>query len=203
MMKRFLSALLVAAITLVPASAFTAERWPLEKVFRSIARLDMEDGSCTATSVGGKYGFYLTAAHCIPDEGSPYIAGRPGLLVEVDAVHDLAVYSLMGQKGQPPIELGLSPQIGDEVLAVGYGGGWDFPSVSPIGVVFANNALPPWAQDEGIEYRFDSAVPTGGMSGGPVINRKGQIVGLVKCGAQLTGCGPTYSAVARLVVKYR
>jgi S1-C subfamily serine protease len=200
-MKRLLAAVLLALLTVVPATAF--ERWPLAMVNRSVAMLawQNEDGNCTAFSINQKKGRYLTAGHCVGDQGTVVLINdTEAELLYADYVNDIAVYDVADGKGQPALKLGLAPVIGDEIMYVGHGYGAPVP-VAEVGIFLIPSQLPPFEALSPKQFASTDAIP--GMSGGPIVNRKGEVVGMVTCSYRQLGCGVEYVTVARVYNLYK
>lgn len=198
-MKRIALVVLLALLSVVPAVGF--ENWPLTRINSSVAMLTWRDaeGNCTATSINEKKGRYMTVAHCVAD--GVIINDNNAELLYADHVNDLAVYDVADGKGQPGIKLGRKPNPGDEVLAVGYGLGAPVPLARPAIVI--SNIVSPFPEDNGIDLQFTSFQHIAGMSGGPVVNRAGELVSIVQCGYQSLGCGAVYSNVATVYNQYK
>jgi V8-like Glu-specific endopeptidase len=160
--KKFLY---VAAVTV----NFVAAAWPIEKVEQSMAKLlSDKGGQCSAFTVAP--GKWVTASHCL--NGGNYTLDRqPAALVEAE-FGDYGLAVLKSDLKRPVLKLGAKPKRGEDVLQTGYGAGG--PLIFYEGVVVI-----PAITFDGAPLQFTSAMGMPGMSGGAVINRKGQLVGVV------------------------
>lgn len=129
-------------------------------------------GACIAYKNG--YSYIITNAHVvsnkqtfvlIKDDGSPNFNAE---LVHKDTDVDLAIIKTPRQL--PPLEVSTDISIGQPIAIIGAPAGYS-ESVA-VGVISNLN------RNEGIWFQTDAAISPGN-SGGPAINEKGQVVGVV------------------------
>jgi S1-C subfamily serine protease len=210
-MKRLLTSLLVLSFLFTPLS-MSAYDWSstVRTVNASVVRLSHPvqvmnpfsgevltvQTSCTGFVINRKAGYVLTAEHCLNDgttEALVVAGARPGpiWLVFRDAALDIAVISV------PITRPALKPsrvviQQGQMIGAMGFGYGFTRPMfragyVANIGVE-VDPELP------GVWALFDGPF-IGGMSGGPIFNEKGAVVGVVQMSNEVMGLWRPFSAV--------
>lgn len=187
-MKLTLAAL-VAAFALVCPIAVSAPLQGLESVRQSITQLNMvddEDGStghCTAFSVADITATYITAHHCLAKQMEA--EGKGAVLVLDDPADDLAAVRIPGLE-KPRLQLGREPKEADPVTAVGYGYDWGFPFGLPARVVLVGVEV--MGQNRMI---LDRPI-AGGMSGGPVVDNRGEVVSVNQISNNLLSGGVGY-----------
>lgn len=165
---RFLVPLVLAvSLLLLPVSGVPAtEPSAIQRVVPSIVYVDVDAvNMCTGFVVAPRR--VLTAVHCLPEKGEPTVDKLPTRVVKRDAW--LALLEVETPK--PPVTLGSLPAPGESVVALG------FAYNGPLTVLSRSVAL-----IEGGDVVMDGALAPG-MSGGPVIDAAGRVVGL----SQMTG----------------
>lgn len=198
-MRTFIAAL--ALLVAVPAAA-QAPTGPLTwsaihaNLSKSSVFLTTESGTCTAFVVNSKatdtingkernVDYLLTAAHC--DGGKMYVDNRPAEVVAKDVKKDLMVVRVE-DLDRPAVKLAKeNPKVGDEVASLGYGYGFERPMFRVAHIADDDTYI----AEQGIGGPFmtidASFVP--GQSGGPVVNRAGELVMVVQMGTQIAGFG--------------
>ena len=133
--------------------------------------------TCTAFSIDQERGHYITTSHCLHPAGSddeddvPLIDEQPLEVLFENTDFDLAVIKITTQR--PALAVQTTPlQQGTEVASLGFALGRSVSSlrtaiVSKLDV--ATNDIP--------FVGFDNAF-VGGMSGGPIVDRHGKVVGI-------------------------
>ena len=133
---------------------------------------------CTAFSINAEQGLYLTANHCaqpfMSDEGEaevPFLDGQALTVVFVSEALDLAIVKSAVKR--PALTYRTKPLlVGAEVGSYGYGYGLVVP-------IFRTSIISAFVKDPtGIEWTFLDSALIGGMSGGPVVDRDGRVVGV-------------------------
>lgn len=133
---------------------------------------------CTAFSINETKRYYLTAHHCVvpflSDEGEPEVPvldGQPLTIVFTNLALDLAI--VVGPVARPALVLRTQPVLaGTEVGGYGYGYGMPTPifRLATISAIFRD--------PEGLEWLMVDNALIGGMSGGPLFDRSGRVVGV-------------------------
>lgn len=170
-MKRILASLLAVLCLALPVDAFNWEK-VIAKVSPSVVQLFTPHFSCTAFSINEQATYYLTDAHCFDEQGMVLMKDGEQILVEDvvyhDPEHDLMV--LDATKGLPGLKLNkIEAPLGSEVLGVGHAFGTEqlhFMSANVSSYV------------DGHQFLDNTVIP--GMSGGPVVNTEGKVVGIVQ-----------------------
>ena len=191
-----MSRLLVVLLLLLPLhSALGAhEASTLERTARSVVALhdtiDAEDSYCTAFAIGDHQ--FLSAAHCI---GALMVAdGVQATVVKQDNVRDLALITAALER--PALTLrNKSVHLYEEMTGLGFA--FDMPFLSAIGVVVLVKESAPKNSDiyPGVWY---SGVFLNGMSGGPIVDKDGQVVGVV----QRAGVGTSYGVSVKTIKEF-
>lgn len=160
---------------------------PTPKVTQSIARLagmglfggeQPVTWGCTAFSIAPRK--YLTAAHCTAPlhqvvAGNIKLDNRPAFIIAEDEVNDIAI--VVADYVQPALTIRVEPlQRYDKVQAMGFGYAFLYP-VRTDHIVMILNYSPAEGIAPGTMYLHPFA---GGMSGGPVYDRNGDVVGMVQ-----------------------
>lgn len=121
----------------------------------------------------------VTNAHVVRGVKKPLVRTRDGAtyasvrVLESDDALDLAVLRVLGLALEPlPLAAEPLAPVGTEVVAVGHPRGYEF-TVSA-GIVSATRAL----KERGIEMLQTTAPISPGSSGGPLLDRAGQVVGV-------------------------
>lgn len=200
-MKRFLVALLMAA-TMACSSVPKPVTQPVNVVsqtIRSVGHLtgtEDEQGmtvgyGCSAFSLAKRV--FLTAAHCIGDNMK--LDGRTVAVVAVDKPNDLAL--IVSDESMPSLKVRHEPLgLDEEVLAVGYGYNMTFATVTRHRVLAVKTT--PDAKEIAPGSWFANGF-IGGMSGGPVVDTTGQVVGIVQRGSSQVGYGVDSDTISKFL----
>lgn len=184
--------------------------WPIDKVERSLVKVKQaEGGQCTAFSIReSQPARWITMSHCLPEDrlspltvGDTIVTPRTAVIYEEHSDYGLAVIET-GDRGVPPLKLGDEPKRGDTLLAIGYGAN------APAVLFFDGVLIHPNLPFEGAVLQFSSPPGMPGMSGGPLIDRRGRVVGVMAGAVQPTpvptslAFGPPYAVLKRVMQTY-
>lgn len=164
----------------------------------SIVRLTVmtpHDGTYICTGFSIDVRVYLTDEHCVAPlkeyPGSILQAdGHPAFVLKEDATRDLAV--IVVDLVKPALEFNpILLSRGDAVQAIGYGEGFTKPTITNHYVMILNYTL---AEDiyPGTIYLYPFI---GGMSGGPVFDGDGKVVGIVQRSSDTIAYGVDVSTI--------
>lgn len=147
-------------------------------IFPSLAVQGNEGMYCTATTVDGAKGWMLTAKHCLPeDKDAPFILNGTLPIQVVRVEGELALVKVNAMNLPIPIAKEDVKQ-GDLVYGAGFGWAWGKILVMSARVSANYIEVPGW---EGEVTLLDHDFANG-MSGGPVLNEKGELIGIVQAG---------------------
>ena len=148
------------------------------------------DKVCTAFSIAP--GVYLTADHCLLDETNT-IEGHDITVVMRDHTYDIAV--LRAGVVRPVLLLGDAPVLGESVVFVGFAYSFPTPTVR-------HSLVSALVEIRGtMRTAYDNAA-IGGMSGGPVIDASGRVVGIVQASNRYAMVSLVHADLVRLVGDY-
>ena len=202
-MKRLIATVVAAIFCLTPLSILGASKWtPIaDRLAESVVFIELfagtqAQGSCTGFIIDNTKHLVLTAAHC--DAEKILANGTVTYKMFKDERKDLLVLRANNIDG-PEIALASnSLERGDEVASMGYGYGLEDPMFR-VGHV-SNIRM----EIEGLSGPFvlidSSFVP--GMSGGPVVNDKGELVLIVQRTGEGFGIGVDSTVMRDKVGKY-
>lgn len=150
-----------------------------EKVEPAVIRIETEDRVGSGMVVD-KLGYVLTCNHVVEDAQSATItlmSGKQyeGSIVGRDTARDLAIIKIaVSGFDLPVVTLGNSDklQTGEDVIAIGYALGLEGKATVSKGIISAIRNY------DGVDYIQTDAAINPGNSGGPLINLKGEVVGI-------------------------
>ncbi len=140
----------------------------------------------------------ITAAHCEGDNVT--MDGLKAAFIKDDKVNDLATYYVESSKG--PVKFVKSqPTRFEQVYGIGYALGISAPTVTYNRVLFGDEVgvVQGGAGRAGL-YVTGDYVP--GMSGGPVVNWKGDVVGMIQQSNTGIGFGVTAKTILNFLGVY-
>lgn len=165
-----LAAALLAATPTTPAT-------PLRQVVPAVLAVETPTGNGTGFLIAES--MLLTAAHVVEGETTVRLRAsdgslRSGTVSRVLADHDLALVTLhQPLDGVSPLEVRESAaQLGEPVFAIGYSLATKTPSIMHGMVSAARTA-------DGIDWIQTDTAVNPGMSGGPLLDESGELVGMV------------------------
>lgn len=194
---------LTTLILLLFASPALATDWSdvVKKVDRSIVYIESESGSCTGLVIDQKKHLVLTAAHCDSEHGTPlWVDLTLSRVVAKDTKKDLLVLEVKDlDPTRPALKMAAkNPAIGEEVMNIGFGMGLDRPFFRQAHVQDDQTNIP---ELNGPFISLDSAF-VGGQSGGPVVNKDGEVVLLVQRASNTVGIGVGVDTIKERVGRF-
>lgn len=169
--------LLMSCATAPEVPYFGPELPPQDLPYNAVVRLVTSDGMCSAVMVAPRLA--LTAAHCVPDDGSALngsLLALDGSLADVQDyqrsdLYDIAVIEISEEFATWAKVAPKLPKLTERTWNVGYG-------CPPGGHISVRPSFwgPPF-DDEGRHILL--GVACGGDSGGPLFNERGEVVGVV------------------------
>ena len=188
--------LLLSLLLVGGCSAHTPPPLPvlIQQISPSVVHLQCTDHTeriCSGFSIAP--GIYLTADHCL-EEGAPTIDGEATTIVMRDSTYDVAV--LKADVVRPALPLGVeAPLLGESIVTAGYAYGFSSLSVrSAIVSTLVDMA--------GVQKVIYDNPTIQGMSGGPIVNEWGDVIGIVQRSNNETAMSLVYEDMVRLVGDY-
>lgn len=154
-----------------------------KRVSRAVVKLESYDGQGQRLGLGSGFvvnsnGLIITNYHVIRDAYQMRVTCASGDIYNVDGVvdfdaeKDFAVLKITGF-GLPVVELGNSEQVEvlDDVIAIGH----------PLGLQYTSSTgvISQWREKGGFRMLQTTAPISPGNSGGPLVNVRGQVIGIV------------------------
>jgi len=209
---------LLAAVIAVPTLDNMPDLRPVTweqttaRVMRSLVHLDQPDdkgmsSTCTGFVINSGRALALTAYHCVAGEMPFTVDGQPSYIVDAKPELDLAVVVDEAERKPDLPRRRSDVRYGTAVGAVGYG----YSLLSPI--FKAGTVANPWVnfvaagEDDKADAQKGPWVMTdfpfvAGMSGGPIYDIDGRVVGVVLRTDNLTGVTRPMDNIQSLTKKY-
>jgi Trypsin-like peptidase domain len=179
-----------------PKKIASNEKDTVEKVRRSVVRVVGGEGEGSGFAIR-KGGLILTNFHVIEFEPSPKVilpdnTFETAQITMADKDADLAVIKI--KKDLPALSLARSSELSpaEEVLAIGYPLGGDLSGEAFV----VRGSFSRFTKDKenGVQYLLTDMTMIPGISGGPMVNICGEVVGINTAGLVLGGMGIAISA---------
>lgn len=177
-MARFWWAALCVTVSLAIAAFLTLQTAKKrDRLALSTVKVLVGEGHGSGVHTGNRY--IITAAHVVGSQKTVKVKTSQNTVVDADVLwtnekHDIA---LLRAKELPGVDASRiaceSPQIGQPIIAVGNPGPLEF--ITAFGTVSSGIRK----GDRWSDYYIISMPVAGGMSGGPVIDQHGKVIGLV------------------------
>jgi S1-C subfamily serine protease len=184
-MHKILLFSILVVLALVPVKA--SDDWTniVDKVLKSVVYIENDESACTGFVIDQERKYVLSAAHC--DADKVWVDRVTSRAISKDTKKDLVVYEVKDlDPSRPALKLAShSPEIGQEVLSVGYGMALERPFFRKAMVSDTAVQIP----DYGGPFIALDAAFVGGQSGGPVVNHAGEVVMIVQAANGTTGIG--------------
>ncbi len=165
---------------------------------KSVVYIETTEGSCTGMVINAEKDYVLTAAHC--DGTKMYADHSVAEVVAKDTTKDMLVVHVKDLK-RPALQLALAnAKVGDEVVSYGYGYGLERPMLRVTHVADDKTDIPYEGIGGPLMVYDTTFVP--GMSGGPVVNAMGMIIGIVQRGTDSVGLGFGAEMIREKMGKY-
>lgn len=179
-MKRILTTLLLALSLLIPSTQPTAAAPTtsfVDQILRSTIRVEYspeekQHAICTGSVVSASKGIGITATHCIDPDGQLYVDGHPEKVIKSGETMTLISVPVMTK---PPLALREDEvAIGEDVWTFGYAWG---------NMMVFHRVIAAYQE---LNLLTDGPLAPG-MSGGPVVDAKGRLVGVNQAANEVIG----------------
>lgn len=178
-MKVLTAISILTAILLLSATPIHASD-PINDTLKSIVMISYPDPDspfgdvCTAFVVSASMGQALTARHCIPESGAVQIDGQESNMVKENQEFALVEVPVMSK---PPLSIRKDKaKVGEEVVVLGYGWGKMMVLTRHVAAYVDGDII------------LDGPMAPG-MSGGPIVDMDGKLVGITQGANSIVGVG--------------
>ncbi len=155
-----------------PLSTTHASSW-----FDSVVYIDGQwnMGSGFVVGITEDHVFVMTSRHTINEVEDLHVDGNPASIHAIAPEHDLAILRVKNVGRYQKVYAFSSPTLGEEIWAIGYSV-WNEEMVGLVhrGRIVSLNFRDPW----GNWVVTHNAGGRGGMSGGPLLNKEGKVIGV-------------------------
>lgn len=190
-MKALLTALIAVFLFVQSGAAIYTSPPSIDKAIRSLVRVEFEAQPkgvhvCTGFVVSSSKGWAITARHCVIDKTPVYVDGQESEIVKQNGLFTIVRIPPMSK---PTLELrDRELPIGERLYAIGYGFGQ---------LMVFNRGFSGWIDKD---IMLDGPL-VGGMSGGPIIDQDGRVVGLNQASSEYIGLGCSYKELKEFIGK--
>ena len=203
-MYRILTTLALTLTLLVPLAAVSPWTPIAERLSPSVVFLETIDeggereGACSGFVIDTVKKHVLTVAHC-DDAETILVNDTKGVILFKDIRKDLMVLGVANLEKLPAIALAThDPQVGDEIMSIGFGYGLDKPMVRVSMVSITNLNI---KGRSGPFFVFDAGFILG-QSGGPILDSEGKLISIVQQGDAGSGIGVNIKVIRDRVGSY-
>jgi S1-C subfamily serine protease len=200
--SRLLAPALLSVTLFAPAMyAQQSPPWAdvVEKLEKSVVQLG---ANCSGFTINTEKHYVLTAAHCGHEKDldkSLLVDSRPAKVVAVDVHRDFLVVEVPDLE-RPQLQMAeRNPSMGEQLASYGFGYGYERPMLR-FAYISQNKALVPDAGPG--EWLMVDAAFVGGMSGGPLVNARGEVVMIVQMASDRIGLGRGIEQIRDRVGRY-
>lgn len=182
------------AIAFIAASPAGPVNPDIDRILMSVVKISGEtnDGQtsfCTGVVINTG-GHVLTADHCIPDSGKVQVDGKDAHILKRGDW--LALVDGGINLGKPPLQIAkVAPKILDRVFSIGNAFDW--------GMIVVERSVAGYYNFEGHSDLTVNAPLGQGMSGGPIVNERGEVVAINQMATVATGIGCDFNVIRKFL----
>lgn len=151
----------------------------IERVSPAVVRVYEADGTGSGFIIQRDGSYYVVTNQHTIDSGSPSVVLDDGTqlrpqVVAQTAIADLAILHLNTTRSLASLDLATSARIGEDVVLLG------FPLNLRGSMTITRGIISAFRQSRGVDLIQTDAASNPGNSGGPMLNRRGQVVGVMR-----------------------